>query len=270
MSSEAFRFSGNDAVNYEKYLGPLLFEPSANVFLSHLVTLPVESILETSCGTGRLTNHLKREFPAAVQLTATDISSDMIAVAKDKLNDGTIVFKVADAQQLPFAEGAFDLVVNQYGLMFFPDKQKGFDEAYRVLKPGGYFAFATWDRTSAIPLMKLIIDDHITPFFKGEDPDRFHVPFALHDPALLNNFLINAGFRDNGVRRVSFFGSAASPKDVVNGLFLKHPMGQQVKEKDPAAVVRIAEDLEKSISATFSTGEFTFELSAWIGIGRKP
>ena len=269
MSEEAFRFSGNDAVNYEEYLGPLLFEPSAAVFLADVAALPAQNILETSCGTGRLTRHLRREFPEGVQLTATDISSDMIEVAKGKLDDPTILFTVADGQQLPFVDGIFDLVVNQYGLMFFPDKQKGFDEAYRVLKPGGYFAFATWDRTNAIPLMKLIIDDHVTPFFTGEDHSRFHVPFALHDPALLSNFLINAGFRDNKVRRVSFFGSAASTKDVVNGLFLMHPMGRQVKEKDPAAVVRIAEDLEKSIGETFGTGEFTFELSAWIGIGRK-
>ncbi len=269
MSEEAFRFSGKDAINYEEYLGPLLFEPSSAVFLADLAALPVRCILETSCGTGRLTRHLRQEFPASVQLAATDISSDMISVAKEKLNDPAITFKVADGQQLPFDGEAFDLVVNQYGLMFFPDKQKGFNEAYRVLKPDGYFAFATWDRTTAIPLIKLIIDDHITPFFNGEDLSRFHVPFALHDPAVLNNFLLNAGFRGNKIRRVNFFGRAASPRDVVNGLFLMHPMGRQVREKDPAAVARIAEDLERSISETFGAGEFTFELSAWIGIGRK-
>jgi len=269
MSREAFKFSGNDAANYEEYLGPLLFEPSAIVFLSHLVAFPVQSILETSCGTGRLTRHLRQEFPSPVQLTATDISSDMVSVAKDKLSDPTITFKVADGQQLPFADGTFDLVVNQYGLMFFPDRQKGFDEAYRVLKPGGHFAFATWDQTNAIPLLKLIIDDHIIPFFKGEDIHRFSVPFALHDPALLNHLLINAGFRDNKVRRVTFTGNAASPRDVLNGLFLKHPMGGEVKEKDPSAVPRIAESLEHSISENFGAGEFSFELKAWIGIGRK-
>src|SRR5579872_4469530 len=148
MGGEAFKFSGTDAINYEQYLGPLIFEPSANVFLSYLAALPVRSILETSCGTGRLTRYLRQEFPSSVQVTATDISADMISVAKSKLHDQAIGFKVADGQQLPFADGTFDLVVNQYGLMFFPDKQKGLDEAYRVLKPGGHFAFATWDRTS--------------------------------------------------------------------------------------------------------------------------
>ena len=204
MSGDAYRFGGNDAVNYEEYLGPLLFEPSAAAFLSELVALPVRSILETSCGSGRLTRHLRRGFGADVRLTATDISGDMIEVAIEKLGDEAIDFRVADAQQLPVSDASFDLVVNQYGLMFFPDKQKGVDEAYRVLRPGGYFAFATWDRTIAIPLIKLIVDDHIAPFFEGEDIERLHVPFALHDPAVLIRFLTNAGFKDCDVRRVTF------------------------------------------------------------------
>jgi ubiquinone/menaquinone biosynthesis C-methylase UbiE len=269
MSSDAYKFSGKDAANYEEWLGPLIFEPSSIEFLSHLITLPVRSILETSCGTGRLTRHLRREFPAAVQLTATDINIDMITVAKDKLNNSGIVFKVADAQQLPFSENSFDLVVNQFGSMFFPDKQRGFDEAFRVLKPEGHFAFATWDRTSGIPLLKLIIDDHIVPLFEGEDTDRFYIPFALHDPRQLTHFLTNAGFTNNKVQRVAFVSRASSPREIVNAFFLRHSMGREVREKAPDAFPKVAETLERAIGERFGTGEFSFELSAWIGIGQK-
>jgi hypothetical protein len=138
-----------------------------------------------------------------------------------------------------------------------------------VLEPGGHFAFATWDRTSAIPLLKLVFDDHIIPFFRGEDTHRFYVPFALHDPAVLTGLLTNAGFRNNKVQRVTFSGRAGSPKDVVHAFFLMHRMGREVREKDPAAVPRIAQALEQSIGEHFGAGEFSFELSAWIGIGQK-
>jgi SAM-dependent methyltransferase len=269
MSGEAYKFGGNDAVNYEDYLGRLLFEPSAQVFLRELVGLPVRSILETSCGSGRLTRHLRQGFGAEVRLTATDISEDMVSLAKKKLGNQDIAFAIADGQALPFAEGSFDLVVNQYGLMFFPDKRKGVDEAYRVLKPGGHVAFMTWDRTTAIPLIKLIVDDHVAPFFAGADIQRFHVPFALNDPAVLNGLLTNAGFKDCNVRRVGFTGTAKSAMHVVNGLFLLHPTSKAVKEKDPAAVPRVAEALERAIREKFGDGEFSFELSAWIGVGRK-
>jgi SAM-dependent methyltransferase len=48
--------------------------------------------------------------------------------------------------QLPFPDGAFDAVVCQFGVMFFPEKSKAFSEARRVLRPGGVFVFNVWDR----------------------------------------------------------------------------------------------------------------------------
>jgi ubiquinone/menaquinone biosynthesis C-methylase UbiE len=269
MSKEAFRFTGNDAANYEQYLGPLIFEPSAIEFLSHLVTIPARDILETSCGTGRLTSHLRQYFPLADRLTATDISVDMLTLAEERLNDASIEFNIADAQQLPFQDQSFDLVVNQYGLMFFPDKRKGFDEAYRVLKPGGYFAFATWDRTENIPLFKLVIDDTVIPFFQGEDTSRFYTPFSLHSPEQLLDFLQEAGFRHNKVMLVEFNGHTDLVMNVVNGLFLKHPLGREVKEKYPEAYDRIATELEQRLREHFGKEPFEFELKAFIGIGQK-
>lgn len=269
MSKAAYQFGGNDAAHYEQYLGPLIFEPSAIEFVKYLRTLPVTSILETSCGTGRLTSHLRKEFPASVRITATDISADMMALAQENLDGQPVEFKVADAQQLPFPDQSFDLVVNQYGLMFFPDKQKGFHEAYRVLKPGGHFAFATWDRTGDMPIFKLPIDDNIIPFFNGEDTSRFFLPFSLHDPRYLMELLKNAGFRHNRISFIEFFGNTDSPINMVNGIFLKHPLGREVKGKDPGAVSAIAAAIEKSLTDHFGNGPFEFGLKAWIGIGQK-
>lgn len=269
MNKKSYKFSGNAATNYEKYLGPLIFEPSAVEFLSHIRSLPVHSILETSCGTGRLTKHLRHGFPASVQITSTDISNDMLSLAKEKLGGDTIEFAVADGQQLPFADESFDLVVNQYGFMFFPDKSKGFHEAWRVLKKGGHFAFMTWDRTVDTPIFKLFFDDNIVPFFKGEDPDRFYTPFSLCDPRELMDLLKNAGFSDNKVVFTEFVGNTDSYSSILDGLFLEHPLSEQVKEKDPEAVSKIAAQIEKSLIDHFGNGSFQFDLKAWIGIGRK-
>lgn len=269
MSKEAFRFTGNDASNYEQYLGPLIFEPSAVELLSHLVSMPAQSVLETSCGTGRLTRHLRQYFPPTTQLIATDISADMMSLAEEQLVNTGITFKVANAQELPFADASFNLVVNQYGLMFFPDKQKGFNEAYRVLKPGGYFAFATWDRTDDTPLFKLVIDDTVIPFFEGEDTSRFYTPFSLHNPEQLLDFMKQAGFKHNKVTLVEFSGHTDSVMNIVSGLFVKHPLGREVKEKDPAAFNRIAAKLENRLTAYFGSLPFDFALKAWIGIGQK-
>jgi trans-aconitate methyltransferase len=85
MAQEGIKFSGEDAINYEVYLGPLLFEPSALEFISHLGTKSIHSVLEVSCGTGRLTTHLRNYFSESTKIIASDISPDMLAVAKEKM-----------------------------------------------------------------------------------------------------------------------------------------------------------------------------------------
>ena len=46
---------------------------------------------------------------------------------------------------LPFADASFDVVVCQFSIMFFPEKEKSYREAYRVLAPGGRYVFSVWD-----------------------------------------------------------------------------------------------------------------------------
>ena len=111
-------FAGSVPANYEKYLGPFLFEPYALDLISRLQDKKYNDILEIACGTGRVTKHLA----AAVKhdtLTATDLNPDMISTAKEKVDDKSIKWISADAMQLPFDDNSFDLVVMQFGIMFF-------------------------------------------------------------------------------------------------------------------------------------------------------
>ncbi|MGF6849331.1 ubiquinone/menaquinone biosynthesis C-methylase UbiE [Chitinophaga sp. W3I9] len=269
MNKEVYKITRNDASNYEEHLGPLIFEPSAKALLPHVVTLPATSILEIASGSGRLTKHLRENFPASTRITATDINPDMLELAQQQLNHSAITFQLADAQALPFADQSFDLVVNQFGLMFLPDKQGGVNEAFRVLKPGGHFVFTTWDHTGSMELFKLLIDETIIPLFEGEDTSRFHTPFALHDPQVLNNYLKEAGFTSHKAVYLKIKGHAPSAKHVVNSYFHQHPLGRQAKEKAPASYDRVANELEQQLIQRFGPAAFEFELSALAGIGQK-
>jgi SAM-dependent methyltransferase len=282
MANEAFRFSGGDALNYEQYLGPLLFEPSALEFISYLglsgngdgdpgspdASCPA-AVLEIGSGTGRLTRHLRQYFPTTTQLIASDISPDMLELARRQLEDPSIEFQVADAQQLLFSDNSFDLVVCQYGLMFLPDKLKGFTEIFRVIKPGGRFVFSTWDKLDNMPLLDLIFNKLVIPFFKGEDTTRFRVPFSLYEPTILLDLLQESGFTHRSVFPIHFKGRSMSPEEVVNGLFLKHPLGRQVAEKKLEAVKPMAEEMLRRIAGQFGASDLLFDLKALIGSGRK-
>ena len=80
------------------------------------------------------------------QLTATDLNPPMVEVARTKFQSSEKVdLRSADAMALPFPDGAFDAVVCQFGVMFFPDKAKSYQEVNRVLTPGGRYLFNVWD-----------------------------------------------------------------------------------------------------------------------------
>lgn len=266
MSKEPFKTTANDALNFEERLGPLIFEPAAEELLSRIINLPASAILEIACGTGRVTKHLKENFPGA-SVIATDINPVMMELAQKQLTG--ISFQVADAQQLPFAYNSFDLVVNQFGLMFLPEKQTGVNEALRVLQPGGHFVFTTWDSTASMPLFKLIIDDIFAPVLKHVDTSRFYSPFSLHNPDELNDYLKQAGFSEYKVSLMQFKGKAHSPAQIIDSYFLNHPWGKQVKESYPDSYENTIKTMEQGLIQQFGAGAFEFELRALLGIGKK-
>lgn len=269
MDKSAYKFSGEAASNYDRYLGPLLFEPYAIDTANSIDTANVHAVLELACGTGRVTRHLRERFKPPVKLVATDLSADMLQVAETILNDSSTTFRVEDAQSLSFADNTFDVVVCQFGLMFLPDKQKGLREALRVLKPGGRFIFTTWDKTENMPLHKLVFNDIIEPYFKKDDTARLFVPFALHDTNVLEAWMRAAGFADVESERVVLQGGAPSVESIVNGLFLKHSLGKEIMDNHPAEFENVLKQFREGIQQQFGSTDIHFEMAAFRVWGRK-
>ncbi len=266
---EAFKFTGRDAEYYDDLLGPILFEPYGRYLASRIETGNLGSVLEIAAGTGRVTRHIRKVLPPTVKLTATDISDDMLSIAKRALIDEEVSFRIEDAQNLSFEDNSFDLVICQFGMMFLPDRNKGFREIYRVLKSGGKLMCFTWDDTMNMPLFKTIINEQIIPIFSGEDTNRFFVPFSMHDPAVLMNHLVNAGFRSPRVEYVKLNTIAPNAENVVNALFRKHMLGKEVAAKDSELFEPLASKIEKELITQFGDSALEFELSALLTIGAK-
>lgn len=266
---EAFKFTGADAEYYDKYLGPVLFEPYARYLASQIDPANLSSVLEIACGTGRVTRHLRSALPSSIKLVATDISNDMMNVALREVDNRGIEFRIEDAQNLSFPDNSFDLVICQFGVMFLPDKNKGFREAFRVLKPRGKFICFTWDDTLRMPLFKLLINELITPCFEGEDISRFFIPFSLHNSLQLQAFMTNAGFMNVSSNNIILKSGSAEVKNIVLGLFRKHVLGKEVMAKDPLAFERIAQQFEEEISKQFGADLPVSDLSAFLTIGEK-
>src|SRR5262249_6553117 len=138
-------FVGSIPAIYDRHLGPMIFEPYALDVAERAARLAPKRILEIAAGTGIVTRALVRSLPA-VPLVATDLNQPMLDHASTQTTAGSVPWRQADAQALPFEDGSFDLVICQFGVMFFPDKPKAYSEARRVLVADGHFLFNVWDR----------------------------------------------------------------------------------------------------------------------------
>ena len=173
-------FAGSIPKIYETYLVPLIFEPYARTWRNGWLETP-SRVLEIAAGTGVVTRALASALPEGVSIVATDLNQAMLDQAAAIGTKRPVEWRQADAMQLPFADGTFDAVVCQFGVMFFPDKAKAFAEARRVLRPGGVFLFNVWDRIEENEFA-----DTVTTALESlfpEDPPRFlaRTPHGYHD-----------------------------------------------------------------------------------------
>jgi len=144
MRATDIQFAGSIPELYDRYMVPLFFRPYAELVAERARILQPRRILETAAGTGVVTETLHRALPDA-EIVATDLNPPMLEEAARRVGEGNVSFLAADALDLPFAEASFDLVVCQFGVMFFPDKVRGNAEAFRMLVPGGTYLLVIWD-----------------------------------------------------------------------------------------------------------------------------
>jgi len=238
MTTDAF--DGSIPHFYEQGLGPLLFHWSAEELARCIEARPDQRVLETACGTGIATEALRKGLPEEVGIVATDLHQPMLDEAMERRGSlPGVEFQAADAQALPFADGAFDAVACQFGIMFFPDKALALREARRVLVPGGQLAFSVWDSLEANPSAK-IAHETIAGFFP-EDPPRFlEIPFGYQDEQEIRELVTEAGFSEVGFRAVDRQMELPSARGVAEGYVQGNPTVTAIRERgrvEPEVVV---------------------------------
>lgn len=229
MSTEAAaKFVGSIPENYDAGLGPVLFLGWADEVARQVGRMKPSSVLELAAGTGILTRALYSEMPAGSKLIATDLNLPMLDIAKTKIEEiGNVTFEQADATDLKYNDASFDLVVCQFGVMFFPDKKRSHEEVLRVLKPGGTYLFTLWDSWQANPFGELI-HETIGQFFPEDPPAFYKVPYGYTDTDEIRDLVLEAGFENVGIDKPSIISRIASARGFARGLVFGNPLYQEV------------------------------------------
>lgn len=128
------------------------FRTAARDFVDRRALGPGQAVLDAACGSGNLT------IPAArtgASVTGLDLVPSLLAVASSWAEQEglPIAFDEGSVEELPYADGTFDVVLSMFGVMFAGRPERVVAELARVTRPGGYVALANWTRQGFIGRM---------------------------------------------------------------------------------------------------------------------
>jgi SAM-dependent methyltransferase len=243
VSGSAAEFSGSVPGFYDRYLGPVLFEPYAVDLASRLPAGDRLRVLEIACGTGIVTRRLRESLGDSATLVATDLNEAMVNYARASVPAPGIEWRQADAQALVFDDGTFDVVVCQFGFMFLPDKPQGFREARRVLAPGGVLLANVWQSLEANPAAAAI-HTTVARLFPADPPRFLETPYGYHDEARIRADMAEAGWGDVQLETVAVQSLGESATAFASGFALGSPLAHELVARgaDIDAVLRALTD----------------------------
>jgi len=264
-------FVGDIPRNYHQYLGPVFFHEFADDLAQRVQVMSGMRLLEIACGTGIVTRRLGDRLRGHGSIVATDLNEAMITHGRAQMPAGNehVEWQPADATKLPFPDQSFDVLVCQFGLMFFPDKAASIREVFRVLKPGGHYLFSVWDAMARNPLAR-IAHETVGRFFPADPPLFYSVPCSLHDPAPIREMLAEAGFGQIEVTPLEKSGASRSAADAATGLIEGNPILDAIMARRPEALGDIKRATAAAVAAELGDPPARIPLHAIVWSARRP
>lgn len=166
---------------------------------------PDDDVLDVACGTGNAT------IPAAstgARVTGLDLTSRMLEVARRRADDAgvDVDWIEGDAEELPFDDASFDVVMSAFGCMFAPRHEVVADELARVLRPGGRLAVASWTADGAIGDFFRTVGAHLPAM-----PDIVDPPLRWGDEQYVGELFEGTGIEFAFVRESWTIGHDSGP-----------------------------------------------------------
>jgi len=229
---------GSPAEIYERHMVPAIFASWAPALLDLVMLKPGERVLDVACGTGVVARQAAARVGAGGQVVGLDLNGDMLALARAL--GPAVEWRAGNAMALPFAASAFDAVVCQQGLQFFPDSGQALREARRVLVPSGRFAVAVWCAIESSPGHHALARG-LERYVGTDAAGLMYAVYRLGDAQTLQMMLENAGFHDVRVRRDQRVAHFPSPELFVRWVVVGSVLGRagvRVRDESLAALIR--------------------------------
>jgi ubiquinone/menaquinone biosynthesis C-methylase UbiE len=244
--------------------------------LIELASIKVGSnVLDISTGIGEPAITAAREVGNTGQVLATDISSEMLSIAKQRaINAGlqhAIVFKQGDTGTMELPNSTFDAALCRFGLMFLPDLDTALLNIYGSLVNGGRFAAAVWASPEKDSLFTSTMNTVMKETRTSPPPAGVPGPFSLSDENLLRNYFVNSGFKDVTIERIDVTFDFGSSKEYASFVLetagpLQEMLSNESSERRQKILEAVSESARKFAD---NTGTVKFSNDAICIIGKK-
>ena len=257
-------FTADVAAFYESTLVPLIFEPYALDLAIRTRALKPTAVLEVACGTGVVTRALAATLPAQCAITATDLSPAMVAHAERIGTVRPVTWRQADALSLPYGDATFDVVVCQFGAMFFPDRVAAYREIRRTLRAGGTFLFNVWNDIEGNEFAD-VVTQALSQLYPA-DPPRFlaRTPHGHGRPGEIESEVAAAGFARCTVIRRDDVSSASGPEVPAIAYCHGTPLRNEIEARDPGGLARATAAATAALRARYGDGPIEARISALV------
>lgn len=178
------------ASSYHELMVPALFEQYGYLIIDEAKIEPTDRVLDIACGTGVVARIAASRLNGGDRVVGLDMNPGMLAVAEKYSPD--IEWQQGTAEELAWEDQFFDVVLSQFGLMFFEDRPLALREMLRVLKPGGRMVVSVFNSLENIAPYKIMVD--IFSQIVGEEVGQaLSFPFSLGDVNKLQSICSKSG-----------------------------------------------------------------------------
>lgn len=199
------------AESYERFMVPSLFAPWATHLVHRANPQQGEHVLDIACGTGIVARRVASLVGSQGVVIGLDANPEMINMARTSAEQDhlAIEWHTSPAEQLPFPGENFDLIMCQFGLMFFTDKHAALKEMHRVLRKGGRLVLSVWQGLDRHPFYQTLHDVSLRHFGKSS----VGAVFSLGDADQIHKLLTDSGFGRIEVEHASVMAQFPQPEE---------------------------------------------------------
>ncbi len=251
------------ALEYQRFYGPAIFEPLCEVLLAAAPPRPGERVLDVASGTGIVTRAAAARVAPGGSALGVDLNPAMVrvAAAQPSPDGAAVTYRRGDAVHLTDGEaeveqGAFDLVLCQQGLQFFPDRSAALAQMHTAASATGRLGLAVWQGLDVHPLFRSLAEaelPHLADLGVDVGFDDLVAPFSFGDADVLLAEVERAGFREPALSTATIHARFPGADTFVERLELAYAAVVPRFAEDPEAFARYLTAISDDTRATVAT-----------------